>query len=284
MSSMHPSLHPFQTVREFGGDSMHCAVLELDEFTPRYATARDRNHLSFYLSLNGHTQVFPTRGSPYYPVSGASIATNPPGTVWEGSWRGRQTCVLLEVGPSVLREFTKSQIVFPNNHQLTVVEDDRLRYSIMALHQDLMAPSPAGDLFIGHIARGVTSHYLKTYCACPDTLPLREQKLGARDLQRVLELIEAQLDTKPVLDDLAAMLGMNTTSFCSRFKNSTGLPPYQYLLHARVERAKQALRRHEQPLSELALSLGFYDQSQFSNTFRKIVGLSPRDYRRAQTS
>lgn len=278
------STHPFQTVREFGGDSMHCAELELDEFAPRYSTREDRNHLSFWLSLSGHTQVFPTRGSPYYSISGASIGTNPPGSVWEGSWRGRQTCLVLDVGPSVMREFTKAQIVFPNKRQLMVVEDDRLKYGIMALHQDLKAPSPAGDLFVGHIVRGVTSHYLKTYCACSETRPPREQKLSARDLQRALELIEAQLDTKPVLDDLAAMLGLNITSFCRRFKNSTGLPPYQYLLHARVERAKQALQRHEQPLSELALSLGFYDQSQFSNTFRRIVGVSPRDYMRAQLS
>jgi len=177
--------------------------------------------------------------------------------------------MLLEVGPSVLREFTKSQIVFPNERELLVVQDDRLKYSIMALHQDLMSPSPAGDLFIGHIARGVTSHYLKTYCACPDTRPLREQKLSPADLRRVLEQIETRLDVKPSLDQLAAMLGLSTAGFCRRFKNSTGLPPYQYLLHARVERAKQALRRHEQSLSELALSLGFYDQSQFSTPFAR---------------
>ena len=285
MSGAHPGRHPFQTVREFGGDSMHCAVLELDEFTPRYSTGQDREHLSFWLSLSGHTQVFPTRGSPYYSISGSSIATNPPGSIWEGSWRGRQTCMLLEVSRSVLREFTRSQIVFPNNRQLMVVEDERLKYGMLALHQDLMSPSPAGDLFVGHIARGVTSHYLKTYCACPDAAPLRQQKLSDADLQRVLELIETRLDTKPVLDDLAAMLGLNTASFCRRFKNSTGLPPYQYLLHARVRRAKEALSRQKDPsLSELALKLGFYDQSQFTNTFRKIVGISPRDYRRLQSA
>ena len=281
---MHANLHPFQTVREFGGDSTHCAVLELDEFTPRYSTGQDRNRLCFWLSVSGHTQVFPTRGAPYYSISGASIATIPPGAVWEGSWRGRQTCMLLEVGPSLLREFTRSQIVFPNDRELLVVEDDRLKYSMLALHQDLMSPSPAGDLFVGHIARGVTSHYLKTYCRCPDARPVREQKLSPADLRRVLELIETRLDEKPALDELAAMLGLNTVSFCRRFKNSTGLPPYQYLLHARVERAKQALRRRGQSLSELALSLGFYDQSQFSNTFRKIVGVSPRDYMRSHTS
>ena len=138
--------------------------------------------------------------------------------------------------------------------------------------------------FVGHIARGITAHYLHAYCARPETAVPAGQKLAAADLQRVQDLIESHLDAKPCLEELANALGLSVASFCRRFKNSTGLPPYQYLLHARVARAKQALLRRTTSLSELALSLGFYDQSQFSNTFRKIVGLSPRDYRRAQSS
>lgn len=272
-------VNPYQTVRESGDDSMHCAVLELDEFTPHYSTERD--NLCFWFSLNGNTEVFPSRGTPYRLHGGADIATIPPGTVWDGSWRGRQTCVLVEVGHSMLREFTRSEIVFPNRRQLLVMEDDRIKYGILALHQDLLAPSPAGGLFSGHIARGITSHYLRTYCDCPPPRPAREQKLAPRDLKRVQELIESRLEAKPCLEELAGALGLSVASFCRRFRNSTGLPPYQYLLHARVARAKQALLRRGQPLSELALSLGFYDQSQFTNTFRKIVGVSPRDYRRA---
>ncbi len=274
-------LRPFQTLRESGGAGISCAVLELDDFTPRYSTGQEGERLRFWLALSGHTQVFPAHGSPYYSISGSSIATIPPGSVWEGSWRGRQTCMELEVSPAVLREFTGSEIIFPNGGQVNVVVDDHIRRGILALHRNLMSPSPAGDLYVGHIARSVASHYLKTYCACPGARPLREQKLGPGDLQRVLDLIETQLAAKPALDELAALTGLNTVNFCRRFKNSTGLPPYQYLLHARIERAKQALRRQQQPMSELALSLGFYDQSQFSNTFRRIVGMSPSDYLRS---
>lgn len=273
------SVNPFQTVRESAAGDLHCAVLELDEFTPHYSTAG--NGLCFWFSLDGNTEVFPSQGRPYRLHGGADIATIPPGTVWDGSWRGRQTCMLIEVGPSLLREFTRSDIVFPNDHQLMVMEDDRIKYGILALHQDLLSPSPAGGLFSGHIARGITSHYLKTYCGTPPQPAPREHKLAACDLKRAQEMIESQLEHKPRLEELAGALGLSVASFCRRFRNSTGLPPYQYLLHARVARARQALeRRRGQSLSELALSLGFYDQSQFTNTFRRIVGVSPRDYRR----
>jgi AraC-like DNA-binding protein len=273
---------PFQTVRESGDRGMHLAVLELDEFAPHYATAGDR--LCFWFALDGCTEVFPSRGAPYRLQAGAAVATIPPGTVWDGSWRGRQTCMMLEVGPSVLREFTRSGgIAFPNDRQLTMVSDERLKHGILALHQELIEPSPAGELFVGHIARGITAHYLHAYCAQPGAAPPAGQKLAPLDLQRVQELIESRLEAKPCLEELAGAVGLSVASFCRRFKNSTGLPPYQYLLHARVARAKQALRRRNTSLSELALSLGFYDQSQFTNTFRRIVGVSPRDYRRTRS-
>jgi AraC-like DNA-binding protein len=272
------SVTPFQTVRESGDRGMHLAVLELDEFTPHYCTAGDQ--LCFWFALDGCTEVFPSHGAPYRLQAGAAIATVPPGTVWDGSWRGRQTCMMLEVGPSVLREFSRSEIGFPNNRQLTMVEDARLKHGILALHQELIEPSPAGELFVGHIARGITAHYLHAYCAQPGAPVPAGQKLAAADLKRVQELIESRLEAKPCLDELAGAVGLSVASFCRRFKNSTGLPPYQYLLHARVTRAKQALLRRNTSLSELALSLGFYDQSQFTNTFRRIVGVSPRDYMR----
>lgn len=282
MSGMASNTTPFQTVRESGDRGMHRAVLELDEFTPHYST--EGNQLCFWFALDGAIEVFPSHGAPYHLQPGAAIATIPPGTVWDGSWRGRQTCMLLEVGPAVLREFTRSEIVFPNNRQLTMVRDERIKHGILALHQELLAPSPAGELFVGHIARGITAHYLHTYCGHLDAPIPAGQKLAPADLKRVQELIESRLDSKPSLDELAATLGLSVASFCRRFKNSTGLPPYQYLLHARVARAKQALQRRGQSLSELALSLGFYDQSQFTNTFRRIVGVSPRDYMRAQSA
>lgn len=274
---------PFQTMLACSSADAHCAMLELADSAPRYATECSR--LRFWLPLSGNTRIFPRHGLPYSISDDSRVLASPPGAVWEGAWQGRQTCVLLEVNDSVLREFSRAPLVFPNDRQVTLVEDERIRFSLLALHQDLLAPSPASDLFLGHIARGIASHYLKAYCSGADAGPVRAQKLAPHELQRVLELIDARLNSKLSLTELAGLLGLTVASFCRRFKNSTGLPPYQYLLHARVQRAKDALRKHQREqtsLSELALTLGFYDQSQFTNTFRKIVGVSPREYMRAQ--
>lgn len=275
------SLTPFQTLMESGNEGARCSLLELGDEVPSYSTQSAELH--FWLPLSGRTDMYPRHGRPYSVDSSSRVGVFPAGAVWNGAWRGSQTCMMLVINQSVMREFTRSQHLFPRKRQLTLVEDERLRSSILALHQDMLSPSPASDLFFGHITRGITSHYLRTYSAAPLPEPPPARRLAPRDLQRVLELIEARLSSKPALDELAGMLGLTVTSFCRRFKNSTGLPPYQYLLHARVRRAKEALRRQPPAsLSELALMLGFYDQSQFTNTFRRIVGVSPRQYLRGQ--
>ncbi len=93
-------------------------------------------------------------------------------------------------------------------------------------------------------------------------------------------MIESRLSEKVSLDALAGELQMTVTTFCRRFRNCTGMAPYQYVPHRCIELAKTALEQPDSSMSDIALSLGFCDQSQFTNTFRRRVGVSPRDYRR----
>lgn len=68
--------------------------------------------------------------------------------------------------------------------------------------------------------------------------------------------------------------------FARQFKTTTGLPPHQYVIARRVERAQQLLRGDgDLGLAEVALRVGFSDQSQFSFHFRRIVGVTPRQFR-----
>jgi AraC family transcriptional regulator len=58
------------------------------------------------------------------------------------------------------------------------------------------------------------------------------------------------------------------------------LPPHQYVIARRVERAQQLLRGDgDLGLAEVALRVGFSDQSQLSFHFRRIVGVTPRQFR-----
>jgi AraC family transcriptional regulator len=96
----------------------------------------------------------------------------------------------------------------------------------------------------------------------------------------VVEYIEEHLDAGPTLAQLAAVVGLNTYHFARQFKAATGLPPHQYVIARRVERAKQLLQAGtDLSLAEVALSAGFSDQSQFSRHFKRLVGVTPRRFR-----
>ncbi len=99
-------------------------------------------------------------------------------------------------------------------------------------------------------------------------------------LRRVTELIEIRLGGRVTLEEMARQAGMSPFHFCRQFKRATGLTPHQFVLHKRVERAKQRLAaRDETTLAEMSDELGFVSQSHFTTVFRKLAGSTPRAYR-----
>jgi AraC family transcriptional regulator len=273
---------PFRTVATIAaaGDLQRCgargSLIELTDSDVDYSTSPA--HLCFWAPLSGGITVRPSRG-PAYDIRGERLTAIPPSAVWRGSWRGRMKTMMLEIHPAVLDELTHGKVVYPNGGELLVAEDATLRHSLLALQSSLAEPTPDSGLFAGHIARAVAWHYLRRYCSTRLDEPDR-RRLTPAELRRALGLIDARLADKLALDELAALLDLSVATFCRRFKQTVGLPPYQYVLRTRIERAKARLVERDCSLSELAQSLGFYDQAQFSNAFRRIVGVSPRDYRR----
>ena len=92
---------------------------------------------------------------------------------------------------------------------------------------------------------------------------------------RIREYINSNLDQNITLEALAEMAGLSTHHFARAFKQTLGMPPHSYVLQRRIERAQQMLRNTDLPMSEIALSAGFSDQSHLARHFRRITGMSP---------
>jgi AraC family transcriptional regulator len=101
--------------------------------------------------------------------------------------------------------------------------------------------------------------------------------LAQHKLRAVLEYIHEHLDAELSLYHLAGVAQVSLFHFARLFKNSTGLPPHQYVIAQRVERAKELLRQRDiLPLAEIAVESGFADQSHFTRQFKRLVGVTPR--------
>lgn len=102
--------------------------------------------------------------------------------------------------------------------------------------------------------------------------------LSPGHLSRVCEFIVENLAKDLFLDDLANLTGLSSKHFARAFKQSTGLPPHQYVVMQRIEAAKRLLVG-KSSLTDIALACGFADHSHFTATFRRIVGVAPGTWR-----
>lgn len=90
--------------------------------------------------------------------------------------------------------------------------------------------------------------------------------------------ISKKLVDKITLDELAWIVGMNKYKFIRWFKENVGLTPFDYIIINRIEEGIKMIKEGK-PLAHIAIDTGFYDQSNFSNYFKRYVGVTPKSYK-----
>ena len=99
-------------------------------------------------------------------------------------------------------------------------------------------------------------------------------------LQLVLDYIQGHLDRDLGLKELASLVQLSPHYFSHLFKQSVGIPPHQYVVQQRVERAKQLLKRSHMTISEIAYGVGFANQAHLNRHFKRFTGITPGAFRR----
>ena len=100
-----------------------------------------------------------------------------------------------------------------------------------------------------------------------------------------LELITAAIDEKigePIsVTMLSSVVGLSRSYFLHAFRRSVGRTPHAHIVRLRLERAMLLMRHTQRSLSDVALAVGFADQSHFCRTFRRLTGVTPAHWRGA---
>ena len=118
--------------------------------------------------------------------------------------------------------------------------------------------------------------------SAPKPPSFKHGRLAPWQLRRVTDFLTAHLAEDIQLQTVSDLVRLSRSYFSRAFKISTGLAPHQWLLQARIAKAKQRLLQADCPLAQIAIEVGFADQAHFTRTFRRAVGESPGAWQRAR--
>jgi AraC family transcriptional regulator len=144
----------------------------------------------------------------------------------------------------------------------------------------LRHPDQANPLFVGHVLLALGVHVAQTYGGVRPVSQLVRSGLAPWQERRAKEMIDANLGGV-LVEELARECGVTRAHFSRSFSRSVGMAPHRWLMKRRIEVAKEKLRDGRLSMCDVAAACGFCDQSHLTRVFTKMVGTSPRAWRRA---
>jgi AraC family transcriptional regulator len=154
----------------------------------------------------------------------------------------------------------------------------------------MVASLVAGALATLDADRGASRRYLTRASAILQAFVVHDGRsnratrsgggLAHWQLNRIVDYIEHHLAERITGEDLATLIDVSIGQLFRAFKVSVGIPPLQYVASRRLELAFSLMRTSSEPLSQIALTAGFCDQSHLCRVFRRVVGVTPAAWRK----
>ena len=163
------------------------------------------------------------------------------------------------------------------------LDDQGVCQALVAIQQEIETPGINSTLYLEALLILLVTRLMRHASSFATLRQPIYAKGGLQNwrLKRALELLESDLAKPPSLAEVAEPLGLRPASFCRAFKQSMGVSPHHYFLAHRVNSAKEMMRDQTRSLTNISLDCGFSGSSHFSVAFKRIVGVSPREYRRS---
>jgi AraC family transcriptional regulator len=227
-------------------------------------------HATVAVALAGSLQTVLASGRSYQSAPN-TVMTLPAGEVHahvNGNSEAR--LVVLEASPAALD--AELRCCAHLLHDVRHCRDHRAGALAWTVAQELAAPDELTPLMLGGLAREMLAATARL------TEPHREA-LRPRWLLRALEAIHARYSEALGLSELARQAGVHPVYFSRAFRAHMGCTLGAYLRKLRVDRAADMLASSQSSIADIALQVGFADQSHLSNVFRRLRGITPSRYR-----
>jgi len=117
-------------------------------------------------------------------------------------------------------------------------------------------------------------------CISKDLIEPSRTRMIDDDFAAAVDRMREHFAEKLRVQDLARRARVSLAQFERRMKRIFQLSAGQYLMKVRVDAAARLLQHTEESISDVALHVGFFDQSRLSRVFRRVTGMTPGQYRR----
>lgn len=162
--------------------------------------------------------------------------------------------------------------------------DDPVLSGIAAsLGREAQAAGLGGRLYVESLRNHACIHILRHYADVIFREPSSGGGLSHPQCRLLNEYIDEYLDRNISLAELAGVVQLSVFHFTRKFGTEFGCPPHAYVMRRRIEHAKHQLARRDIPLKMVAANSGFSDQSHMTRLFRRLLDVTPAEYRRAVT-
>lgn len=207
---------------------------------------------------------------------------------WGGRWdiEGRSSISYVFLSDQRLQAFADQ--LLPGGKRLELVpcvgEPDPIGSHILrCLSRYATRPEQSASLFVEQGLDLLCFHLLRTHSSLVRTAtPTPQRGLLSWQVRRVMAYMRDRLDRNIGLDELAAQVKLSRFHFCTAFRIATGRTPYETLVAMRIERARELLADPRLTVTEIALAVGYKTPSAFTASFRKVVGVTPSQFRSAR--
>lgn len=153
--------------------------------------------------------------------------------------------------------------------------------TLTALRRELLTGGPGGRLCAESLANVLVVQLIRQMSnrqGLNRVIRGSSGRLARHALRAVEEYIRAHLDQNIALAELADVVHLSEFHFARLFKQTTGLPPHQFVIHQRIERAKRLIAEGRLSLAQIAIEVGFSNQSQFNRHFKRLIGVTPKRF------
>lgn len=183
-------------------------------------------------------------------------------------------CINIE--PKVMREYVREvtgQAYLPR-FSTHVLYQSELVSSLHDLHQLILEEQ--SDFSKEETLLLLLDQLLKDYA---DMEPPKAEQNVTLEIRQLCEYMDAHYMKNISLNELSGLSGISKYHLLRLFTRQKGISPYRYLETIRINQAKRLLEHGVLPI-DVAAQTGFSDQSHFTNFFKKLIGLTPKQYLR----